>query len=380
MKTFGIQQRRFEDTTRAISLQLAAMVLWLLGNNVSKLAVAWGKCARVEASFHTVVAIIAGIVPVILVSLGISYILQKTPKCRLRVPAITALVAAMLYLWMIASMVGFKRGFNTPFKIDKTYLCTDGLILASSMVFTIAIYFIIRYYRNHQIQSVLRLKADNAKADAQLEMLRYQINPHFMFNALYLVRTEFPMGHKGRETLRNLTEFFRYSLTGGMHYKYVELKLEIEAAKQFMGIQKRHFGDRLEFHLDIAPGTESYPIPPFTLHLLLENAVKYGQFTTENYPVTVTLGTRLNKKNRLILDVRNSGHLLKKKDKGTGTGIKNLRKRLANSMPDHFFRLFQTKGFVTARLVLNGTAIDQKDIEGKDAFNTPEFGLWEYKI
>ncbi|HEX9171687.1 MAG TPA: histidine kinase [Telluria sp.] len=112
--------------------------------------------------------------------------------------------------------------------------------------------------------------------DAELRMLRTQVDPHFLFNSLNSISalTSFDPA-AAREMTVQLADFFRLSLSFDAHRK-VALDTELRLARHFVAIEQVRFGARLGFTEDIAPEAASCLLPPMLLQPLVENAVKHG--------------------------------------------------------------------------------------------------------
>jgi two-component system, LytTR family, sensor kinase len=202
-----------------------------------------------------------------------------------------------------------------------------------------ALYFGIRFWLEWDSQ---RDKADRANfvaEEAKLQMLRYQLNPHFLFNALNSIRAMISENDsQARSMVTELSEFLRYQLIF-RDDKETLVKDEIEAVKHYLCIEKRRYEEKLIVSFEIDPQIENYPILSFLIHPLVENAVKYGMKTSK-LPLTVRVKAD-QIENGVRLSVINSGNWIDHttnngfgKD-GTGTGLTNVKERLKVKFPDH---------------------------------------------
>ncbi len=210
-------------------------------------------------------------------------------------------------------------------------------------------YFGIKFWFAWSLEKERAEKADLLAQSAQLQMLRYQINPHFLFNSFSslraLIRTD---KEKAEEMITKLSEFYRYSLTT-RDSKEVPLIEEIDAINYYFEIEKIRFGNKIEFEIDVDPLAEEYPIPGFLIHPVIENAIKYGM-KTSNQPLRVTLKADVEK-GRLKICISNTGKWFSQekdpKEHGTGTGLANIRSRLEYSYPgNHKFEIVEDEGQV----------------------------------
>jgi sensor histidine kinase YesM len=190
---------------------------------------------------------------------------------------------------------------------------------------------------------------------AQLEMLRYQLNPHFLFNALISIADLVQEDTKQAvRALRTLMAYLRYALQpAGM--PTVPLSEEIKAVQSYLEIEKVRFEERLQVSVETTPESDKYYVPGFMLQPLVENALKYGMRTSP-MPLTIAI-TASVREGALHLEVSNTGSLTipenTTKPEGTGTGLRNIRERLQVLFPDrHEFSLLEDEGKVYVRIVL----------------------------
>lgn len=215
---------------------------------------------------------------------------------------------------------------------------TNRIIYYSTLIILWSgLYFVIVFWQRWRIQIEKAEKAGLLAQSAQLQMLRYQINPHFLFNSFSslraLIRTN-PL--RAEEMISKLSDFFRYSLAT-RNEKSVSLFEEINAIQYYLDIEKIRFGPKLDYSVTIDPLAEEYPVPGFILHPLVENAIKYGMKTS---PMPLRIDLRAGVRNgRLSIQMSNTGTWIHQSDNpddnGTGTGLSNVRKRLETMYPDH---------------------------------------------
>jgi len=160
---------------------------------------------------------------------------------------------------------------------------------------------------------------------AQLNALKGQINPHFMFNSLNNIRgLMLEDVHKSREMLTVLSEILRYSLTQN-NVNAIGLQKELEMVDNYISLSKIQFEDRLEFIKEIGPKTLNAQIPPMIIQLLVENAAKHGISNLKNGGL-IKVSTKAVDNNLEIL-VSNSGKL-QIDSNSTQLGLKNIKQRL----------------------------------------------------
>jgi LytS/YehU family sensor histidine kinase len=241
--------------------------------------------------------------------------------------------------------------------LDKIYtfnylalrLTQDYPLVTSWSLLYFGIKFWLDWTREHDRAEKLDLLAQSA----QLQMLRYQVNPHFLFNSFSSLRALIRTNQiKAEEMVSKLSEFYRYSLTT-KNYGEVPLIEELDAIEHYFEIEKIRFGNKLEYNITVDSLAEEYPVPCFLIHPLVENAIKYGMKTSK-MPLTVNIDASV-KKNNLIVCVSNSGSWFKHTGdnniQGTNTGLKNIMSRLEYSYPDnHKFETIAENGLVKVRI------------------------------
>ena len=214
-----------------------------------------------------------------------------------------------------------------------------------------ALYFGIKYWQDKQQQEARALRADALAKDAELRMLRYQINPHFLFNSLNsvsaLIRED---GRRAEKMLNELSEFLRYSLAGSK-LSAVPLRDELEAARNYLDIEKIRFEDKLVVRFEVSPSAEDFRVPSLLIHPLVENAVKYGM-QTSRLPLSLEISAEA-KNDELHLSVINTGKWIAADNgansKSAGIGLANVRQRLEHAFPQkHRFDVFERDGRVHA--------------------------------
>jgi two-component system, LytTR family, sensor kinase len=201
-------------------------------------------------------------------------------------------------------------------------------------------YFGIKLWKEWTQEKERTEKANALAQAAQLQMLRYQLNPHFLFNALNSIRALIDEDKKvARRVVTELSEFLRYSLIS-KNYSDVPLINEIDAIKHYFAIEKIRYEDKLEVKFDVAKEAEDFPVLSFLIHPLVENAIKYGMQTSQ-LPLKICIRA-IVENDTLKLEVVNSGKWVEKgthlhnPERGTGTGLKNVKRRLENAFPERY--------------------------------------------
>ena len=212
-------------------------------------------------------------------------------------------------------------------KVFKAYDSFWILIFNSLFIIFIwvACYLVIKLLLKLNSDRIERLELNTTLKQAQLNTLKGQINPHFMFNSLNNIRgLMLEDVEKSRDMLTKLSEMLRYSLTKN-DVNAIALEEELEMVENYIDLSKIQLEDRLKFDKDIDPKSLNVPIPPMIIQLLVENAAKHGIANLKEGGA-ISLKTK-HLGEQLLIEVSNTGNL--KIDKNsTQLGLNNIRQRL----------------------------------------------------
>ena len=228
----------------------------------------------------------------------------------------------------------------------------DGLFRDSFplMLLWSGLYFIIKYYQLFQAEKEKSLRSEALAHEAQLLMLRYQLNPHFLFNTLNAISTLVLSGvnETANEMLTKLSKFLRYSLDHSPLDK-VSLAHELETSSLYLDIEKVRFAERLRLEFDIEKRAEKALVPTMILQPLIENSIKYAISKSESGG-KISIVARVEK-DRLKLEVSDDGPGLPESDGqddmpdlSQGVGVSNIRNRLQQIYGDeHSLSFYNAK-------------------------------------
>ncbi len=218
------------------------------------------------------------------------------------------------------------------------------------------LYYGINYYLLLSEQSKRMVNVARQANSAQLEMLRYQLNPHFLFNTLNSISTLVLLKQTERANamLSRLASFLRYSLVGERE-GLATVAQEAEALKLYLDIERTRFESRLRTRFDIAPDVLEARLPSLLLQPIVENAIKYAVTTSEDGADILVDARRMQ--DRLVITIADTGPGLhatvtaggEGNAGGTQVGLANIRDRLAQAYPgNHRFELAENspKGLI----------------------------------
>ncbi len=201
------------------------------------------------------------------------------------------------------------------------------------------------------------LRAMAAARDAQLRMLAYQLNPHFLFNTLNSIRALINEDRpRAREMVTALSGYLRYALVERPLHVAL-LQEEVASVRGYLSVEQVRFEERLDARMDIEPAALRCEVPAFLLNPLVENALKHGAGAV-GAPLVLRVEGRLLAPNRLRLVVENTGQWAGGGTTGFvgnegdhdlpgGVGLANVRARLEALHPaDHSIEIDETNGRV----------------------------------
>ena len=195
----------------------------------------------------------------------------------------------------------------------------ESLFVYSFWALAYFIYLFFERYNNS-------LKYEATLRETELNNLKAQLNPHFIFNALNSIRAlvdENP--DKSKEAITQLSHILRNSLNSDRQ-KLVPFADELRTVQDYLGLESIRYEERLRTRIDLAEGSESFQIPPLMIQTLVENGIKHGiAKLTKGGEISII--TKVKDKD-LIVEIRNSGQLIDKRKNKPGFGIHNTKRRL----------------------------------------------------
>ncbi len=217
--------------------------------------------------------------------------------------------------------------FNWTYILDEAF--TRYFILASWG----ALYLALAHSQELQRMMAHSRYLEKVNRESELRALRYQLNPHFVFNALNSVSSLIidRKNKKAEKLVDDLADYMRAVLTDGAE-DMVAVEQEIAQQVRYLEIERMRFPDRLHYFVNIDATAHGWMIPALIIQPLIENAVKFGVSGTDQ-PVNIIISAQ-REGERLRISIANDGRVKRpagaahNRTAGTGTGLINIQERL----------------------------------------------------
>lgn len=192
------------------------------------------------------------------------------------------------------------------------------------------LYFVIKYYQMVQEEKQKALQAVSMAHQSQLTMLRYQLNPHFLFNTLNAISTLILVNENktANKMVTKLSDFLRFSLDNDP-IKRIPLAKELDTLMLYLEIEKVRFAERLEVKVETSAAAEVGLVPSLLLQPLIENSIKYAVAKLESIGVIVIEGEV--EAGMLCIRIKDNGpkaYQAPEQGHTRGVGLKNTEQRL----------------------------------------------------
>lgn len=236
--------------------------------------------------------------------------------------ALLGVLCAAVAIWSETQVPKSKTVFRW------TYALGDGPGEAFVLIAWSALYFGIQHYRMLEEQRARLVRSEALAREAQLQALRYQLQPHFLFNTLNAIST-LVLDNQPRiatQMISKLADLLRSSLDSPDVHQ-VSLAEELEVTNEYLAIEKIRFGPRLLVNMEIDPETRGVLVPRFFLQPLVENAIRHGVAKRTEGGEVQLRAVMLN--GILRLEIRNHCSVEADSDAAHGgLGLANTRTRL----------------------------------------------------
>lgn len=191
----------------------------------------------------------------------------------------------------------------------------------------VLIYYLVSNNQKLQERAQQEERLKGMVRDAELNMLKSQINPHFLFNSLNSISSlTMSNPEEAREMIIRLSDFLRYSLKHREN-EYVPLGEELGRMKDYLAIEKVRFGEKLLYEFDVDKACEEFPVPTMIFQPLFENAIRHSVYESVD-PVSIKFSC-VPDEGHMKAVISNDFDPAIPTRKGTGVGLQNVRQRIA---------------------------------------------------
>ncbi len=306
------------------------IVFWLINSAIYFLLISIGL--NVNYGIALVDSVVSNF---LLAALGLSYWypasfipFEKNNVSKILVTYIVGgILSSVIWLFVVYNIM--VKGLNAP--NDYIFFFNESIAWRFLIGFLFyylitTFYYVIIYYSKFNERIVQESKMKNLVTEAELKSLKFQINPHFIFNSLNSMSALTTIDpDKAREMILKLADFLRYTLANNEKQKN-KLSDELKNIKRYLDIEKIRFEDKFEYIEEVQTDCSDVTVPNMILQPLFENAIKHAVYETLD-KVTLKL-TCIKDEHFLRLSVENNFDEESNNKKGAGIGLKNIQNRL----------------------------------------------------
>ncbi|MBO6506631.1 MAG: histidine kinase [Kordiimonadaceae bacterium] len=290
--------------------------------------------------------------------------LQSKKPMRWTAVFALAVLTLLLHALIAASTYSVFPAFPSRPSVPFYWLFNTAVLYSSPIVSSAFIGFIaIHFGQQLSEQQRLFLEKSNAARDAQLAVLRHQLNPHFLFNTLNSISALVTEDDKknAEKTILLLSEFLRFSLESDV-IDLIPLEEELAIANKYLQIEKVRYEDRLNVVTHIDEAARNWLVPPFLLQPLLENVIKHA-VSKVNRPVNVSVNCIVSDSGLRVTVEDDGPGVSGESEPSAGTGHRNLSSRLNLIYGSHAkmeIKACRPKGLRVSAKIPNSYIADRK--------------------
>ncbi len=242
--------------------------------------------------------------------------------------AAAALLSAALWVVLASAWARALRAMGFPAAFERFSDQAPALFVTGALLFTLSIFahYLLISYEAARLSETRSLELNVLARDAQLDALRAQVNPHFLFNSLHSIASLIGSDQAGaRRMCVLLADFLRDSVRLGARDE-ITLAQEFSLVRQYLGIEQIRFGARLQVREDMATELGETMVPPLVLQPLVENAVKHGIAGLVEGGIVAIRAQASD--GQLVLTVENPYDVDREAPHSTKVGLQNVKRRL----------------------------------------------------
>lgn len=252
---------------------------------------------------------------------------RQTPVYSILAHVVAGLL--VLFIWVLVTMGVLDAVFSSQseyIEFLNTSLVWRAVLGGLIYLVLVLIYYLVSNNQKLQERAQQEERLRNLVRDTELNLLKSQLNPHFLFNSLNSIASlTMSNPDEARDMIIRLSDFLRYSLKHREN-EYVPLKEELGRMKDYLAIEKIRFGEKLQYVFNINGECEDFPVPTMIFQPLFENAIRHSVYESVE-PVTIHFKCSPdNEFMRTVIFNDYDSQLPTKK--GTGLGLNNVRQRV----------------------------------------------------
>jgi len=217
-------------------------------------------------------------------------------------------------------------GIANPQFYNASNITYNVFQIALLLFFWSIIYFLFHYIENYKKAEIENLKWEASINEIELNKLKSQLNPHFMFNAMNSIRAlvdENPL--KSKDAITQLSNILRNTLQMGKN-KVISFEEELKIVNDYLALETIRYEERLKTSVNIHEESKQFHVPPLMIQTLVENGIKHG---ISKLTAGGTLGINTDVRDeKLFVSIRNSGQIKAAPETDSGFGLKNTLQRL----------------------------------------------------
>lgn len=261
--------------------------------------------------------------------------------------------AILISFWLLAgyfivsNLIGDKDNYSNFFYDTLKFRAAIGVFTYFLLT---SFYYIVIYYTGFQERRIKETELKNLVTEAELRSLKFQINPHFIFNSLNSMSALTELNpKKAKQMIIKLAEFLRYTLASN-DKQMVSLNEELKNIRLYLDIEKIRFEEKFEYVEEINEECSKALIPSMILQPLFENAIKHAVYETLEKVVLKLSCSRQDTFLKIVMQNNFEGDSNKK---GAGVGLNNIKERLKLIyQQDNLLEVKKEKGIFSVTLYI----------------------------
>lgn len=257
---------------------------------------------------------------------GYQFMEKRFLKSSSKASTLLIMVIKMLILVVLATCVTISYAwffftYIVPYPVGSEFYFDFVLMSLLVPLFVNGVGMTLHYYQQWKSESSQRQSLEEENIKAQFEILKNQVNPHFLFNCFNALSVLIKESQsRADEFLKHLARVYRFVLEV-KEKELIKVREELEVMQSYVHLMKGRLGDKLTVTLNVPEAQQEYYIPPLTLQILMENALKHNK-ATKDEPLRIDI--EMNDRNEISF--KNNLNLVQDVQ-STNIGLKNIIER-----------------------------------------------------